>query len=199
VQAWKPLLIVIPAGLLLGSIGGHYAQPVMTEHPDSSLDALFQSRAERNGADAAAPQPQDASYYSGEYSYPPYLDDRMLGDGREITGWQGPSFADWPEYTPAPMPSVAQLQAQLAARDTALGQRAWGGYGETDEDVSAAEAASAAAADAAANAADIAQPHLSDQADSSTGPKVVVFSQATLPAGANGEPRTPDGGLPAIW
>jgi len=199
VQAWKPLLIVIPAGLLLGSIGGHYARPVMTEHPDTSLDALFQSRAERNGADAAAPQPQDASYYSGAYSYPPYLDDRMLGGGREIVGWQGPRFSDSPEYKPAPMPSVAQLQAQLAARDAALGQRAWSGYGESDEDVSAAEAASAAAANAAANAADPAQPRFSDEADSPAGPKVVVFSHATPPAVANGEPSTPDGNLPAIW
>jgi hypothetical protein len=199
VQAWKPLLIVIPAGLLLGAIGGQYARPVMTQHPDASLEALFESREQRYGTDTARAQPEDASYYSGEYSYPPYLDDRMMGDGREITGWQGPSFADWPEYTPAQMPSIAQLKAQLAARDAALGQRAWGGYGEDNADVSAAEAASAAAADAAANAADATQQSAVARQDPVDGPKVVVFSQADLPSEPSTEPRTPDGDLPAIW
>jgi hypothetical protein len=198
VQAWKPLLIVVPAGLVLGAIGGQYARPVMTQHPDSSLQALFESRAQRYGSEAVATEPQDASYYSGEYSYPPYLDDRMLGDGREITGWQGPTLDDWPEYRPAPMPSIAQLQAQLAARDAALGRRSWGGYGESAEDVSSAEAASDAAANAAANAADFAQPDFDGQ-DSPGGPKVVVVSQSAPSTGAAPEPRTPDGNLPAIW
>ena len=183
-QAWKPLLIIIPAGLVLGAVGGQYARPQLIERAtDPSLQALFESRAQRYGGDSAQPQLRNEVYYAGQYSYPPYLDDRMMGGDREITGWQGPTFSDWPEYKPAPMPSVAQLQAQVAARDAALGRRAWGGYDEAPEDVSGAEAASQAAANAAASAAQ-AQP-----------------SAANNPAvAANGEePRTPDGDLPAIW
>jgi hypothetical protein len=184
-REWKPLLIVIPAGLVLGAVGGQYARPELIERAaDPSLQSLFESRTQGNGTDSAPPELQDEVYYADQYSYPPYLDDRMLGSDREITGWQGPTFSDWAEYKPAPMPSVAQLQAQVAARDAALGKRAWGGYGEAPEDVSAAEAASEAAADASASAGQAAQP-----------------SPANNPAVAatGDEPRTPDGDLPAIW
>jgi hypothetical protein len=197
-QAWKPLLIVLPAGLMLGAIGGHYSRPVMTDPADeSSQQSAFRSRAERNGSSGMQAQPADAEYYAGGYSYPPYLDDRMLGGDREITGWQGPSFADWPEYQPAATPSSAQVEAQLAARDAALGRRAWDSFGTGDEQT-AAEAAADAAADAAANAADGYRSGTFGGDGSANGPKA-----ATLPPSSGSttsrEPRTPDGNLPAIW
>jgi hypothetical protein len=197
VQAWKPLLLIVPAGLLLGALGGQYARPVMTQRPDDGLlQSLLGTRGERSGAAAAEAAPDDASYYSGEYSYPPYLDDRMGGQDREITGWQGPSFAGWPEYKPAPMPSVAQLEAEVAARDAALGQRASGEYREGRDDESAAEAAADAAGDAAANAADQAR---STSIDSQSSAEDAKDSPPASPAAPSAEPRTADGNLPAIW
>lgn len=192
-QAWKPLLIIVPTGLLLGVVGGHYAQPVMTQKADDgSLQASFETRAQRYGT-AEQAQPQDATYYSGGYSYPPYLDDRMMEGDREITGWQGPSFAGWPAYEPAPLPSAEELEAQVAARNAALDQRAWVQSGAGADDNSATEAAADGAADAGTNPNE-ASP---SPADSATvgGPKVVVLS----PSAPSAEPRTADGNLPAIW
>ena len=192
-QAWKPLLFVVPAGLLLGAIGGNYARPVMTQRlDDSSLQALFETRAQRYGTQPTQAAPEDATYSSDQYSYPPYLDDRMLGGDREITGWQGATFANWPEYKP----SAAELEAQVAARDAALGQRAWAAAPTAAGDRTAAEAAAAAADDVAANAGDAAVSAGTDSQGTTTGPKVVVVSEALA---TPSEPRTADGKLPAIW
>lgn len=198
-QAWKPLLLIIPAGLLLGALGGQYARPVLTEHPDDGLQSLFGSHGDRSGTPVADASPEDASYDSGGYSYPPYLDDRMTGSDREITGWQGPSFAGWPEYKPAPMPSVAQLEAEVSARDAALGRRALREYGEGTDDKSAAEAAADAAGDAAANAADQARTTSSDSQSPAEGSKAAVLSLPASSTAPSAEPRTADGNLPAIW
>ena len=61
-QAWKPLLFIVPAGLLLGAIGGNYARPVLTQRvDDGSLQALFETRAQRYGTSAAAAAPLGVS------------------------------------------------------------------------------------------------------------------------------------------
>lgn len=199
-QAWKPLLLIVPAGVLLGALGGQFARPVMTQHPDDGLlQSLFGSHGGRSGTPVAEAPPEDASYYSGGYSYPPYLDDRMTGSDREITGWQGPSFAGWPEYKPAPMPSVAQLEAEVSARDAALGQRAAGEYEESTDEKSAAESAADAAGDAAANAADEARSTSMDGQSSAEGPKAAILSPPASPAAPSAEPRSANGNLPAIW
>ena len=196
-QAWKPLLIVLPTGLMLGAIGGQYARPVMTDQADeSSLQSAFKSRAEHNRTSGNQAQPEDAEYYAGGYSYPPYLDDRMLGGDREITGWQGPSFADWPEYRPS-SPSAAQLEAQLAARDAALGRRAWDSFGTGDEQT-AAEAAADAAADAAANASATYRSGPFGGDGGVSGSKVAALPPSSGSTTSR-EPHTPDSNLPAIW
>lgn len=198
-QAWKPLLIVLPSGLLLGAIGGHYARPVMIGRADdSALQSAFESRAQRYGTTGAQTPPDEGSYYSGGYSYPPYLDDRMLGDDREMTGWEGPSFADWPLYQPATTPSATQLEAQLAARDAALGRHAWDNSTTGDEQT-AAEAAADAAGNAAANAGDEYRSSTANDDGSSGAPKVIVISAAGTGSVSSAEPRTPDSNLPAIW
>jgi hypothetical protein len=200
VQAWKPLLLIVPAGLLLGAIGGNYARPVLTKRADDgSLQAMFETRSQRYGAPATQAAPEDATYYSGGYSYPPYLDNRMLGGDREITGWQGPSFADWPEYQPAPLPSAAEPEAQVAARDAALDQRALGSATAGTEDQTAAQAAAATAANVAANADAQSLPDRTDGEDVAMGPKVVIVSSTDPSAAPPSEPRTADGKLPAIW
>jgi hypothetical protein len=46
-QAWQPLLLILPAGLLLGMIGGRHAHPQMQQRggeprrPGSALPAIY--------------------------------------------------------------------------------------------------------------------------------------------------------------
>jgi hypothetical protein len=195
-QVWRPLLIIVPAGLALGVVGGYYARPVMLERPvDGSLQALFETRAQRYGTSDLPTQPEDATYYSGGYSYPPYLDDSMTGDDKSVTGWQGPDFADWPEYKPAPMPTVAELKAQLAARDAALAQRAMSASDPNASDESATDVAAEGAGEAVVRAGDDPEAPDADTPQDTGHPKVVVLS----PAAPAAEPPTADGNLPAIW
>lgn len=184
-QAWKPLLIAIPAGLLLGIAGGHFAHPVMKERGDDGwLEAMFETRAARDGRTPVAP-PQEATYYVGGPSYDP-----SLKDDRNVTAWQGPDFSDWPEYKPAPMPTIAELEAEVAARDAALERHATAGAATAvaDEDP---------VADAAADARRIANEMNATAANPPT-PQVADAAPAPDPAPGT-EPRSADGALPAIW
>jgi hypothetical protein len=109
---WKPLLLITPAGLVLGMIGGHWAQPVLAERAsDATLQAMFQTRAERYGLDpSASKQTADVTYYDGGYSYAPDW------AARTDVNWSPPHEDAWSySYAAAPLPTVAQLDARQAA------------------------------------------------------------------------------------
>ena len=182
-RAWKRLLIIVPAGLTLGAIAGQYAHPVLATRDDGSSSSIFKSRAEREGLPPGSEPAVDVQPYVGGYSYPPYLDDTSE------TAIQGPDFADWPKYTPARMPTIDELEAQLAARDAALGKRADSG-GDLTAD-SPAEIAGNAADDTAGNV------QLAEN-DPSTSEAAATTARMP-PAQPSAEPRSADGALPAIW
>ena len=195
VKLWKPLFFIIPAGLALGAIGGEYARPVMTQRgDDGSLRSHFETRTQRYGTSNSDPQYEDATYYTGGYSYPPDLDYAPRDDDNTVVGWQSAEFADWSDYTPAPMPTIAQLEAEVAARDAALQQRAAAAAPSSTTD----EATSGVAAGAgdAVTEPDDAQPAALDSSEGH--PKVIVISQAAPPAELSPEPKTADGN-PALW
>jgi hypothetical protein len=104
---WKPLLIIAPAGLMLGTIGGQLAKPVMLDRVgDDPVQAMFQSRADRLGHSGAYPaQPDGPMSYNGGYSYAPDLTDATQG-------WTPP---DYYHFADVPLPTVAQLDARQAA------------------------------------------------------------------------------------
>jgi hypothetical protein len=167
------LLVVIPAGLLLGAVGGHYARPVLQQRADDAeLQRIFQSATKRRDAQVpAAPTLSHAAPQTGGIPYIP-----ASTDDRTMTGWQGPDFAEWPEYTPAPMPTIEELQAELARRDAALGEAASSPEGD---------GAVVAAADAQLTANDAKAAAVSGRARAVPAP--------------GPEPRTAGGTLPAIW
>jgi hypothetical protein len=105
---WKPLLIVVPAGLVLGSIGGHWARPVMTQRAgDSAAQSMFQTRADRYGRSGAYPKQAEGPVpYDGGYSYAP---DWAV---QAASTWTPP---DYDHYADAPLPTLAQLDAHQAA------------------------------------------------------------------------------------
>lgn len=186
-QAWKPLLIVIPAGLVLGVVGGHYARPVMTQRgAEDASQPFVETRSQRSGT-ATAEAPSETVYYSGGYSYPPYLDDSSFAAEPR------PDFADWPEYEPAPMPTIAELKAGLAARDAALDQLA------TAEPIAGPQD-QAAAGDATdvGTAAGPPRPIATDPRVA-VHPKLAALAPGQSAVAASPEPRTAGGALPAIW
>lgn len=185
-QVWKPLLAILPAGLVLGMIGGHYARPVVQQRPgEDAVSKLFGDRSAGANTAAIAPDPSYPAYdVAGPDSVPAFAD-----DDREITGWQGPDFKNWPAYTPAPMPTIAQLQAETAARDAALDRHAYGQSTSSRDGESAADAAENAADDAASRF---------ESPDTSGKPRPQDFPSPS-PGPQTAEPRTADGKLPAIW
>jgi hypothetical protein len=198
VKVWKPLIFIIPAGLALGAIGGEYARPVMTQRgDDGSPQSYFETRAQRYGSATSDPQYQDATYYSGGYSYPPYLDYVPRDDDKAAVGWQSPDFANLPAYTPTPMPTIAQLEAEVAARDAALGQRATATAETSADDQATADVAAEGAGDAVTTA-DQTQPADADTSATEGHPKIVIVSQAAPPDTPSVEPKTADG-TQAIW
>jgi len=105
---WKPLLVILPAGLALGAVGGHLARPEMQQRAvDGPWPSIFQARADREGSSSGYPaQPQDGLAYVGGYSYPPYL-------ARTDAGWSPPA-EDWASAE-RPLPTLAELDARQAA------------------------------------------------------------------------------------
>jgi hypothetical protein len=197
-KAWERLLIIIPAGLALGAVGGHLASPVPVQRgDDSSWRTLFETRAQRYGTTTPQAPLTDATYYSDSYSYPPYLDD-TADDSRSMTGWQGQSFDNWPDYTPAPMPTIAELRAQVAARNAVVASEAASAAGALPNDDPADDLAAQGAGEAISSDDD-ALPIESDSAEDAPHPKIVVFPRATAsPAVASAEPPAADG-APALW
>jgi hypothetical protein len=104
---WKALLLIAPAGLALGMVGGHLAKPVMTQRVgDEPWQAMFQSRADRDGR-AAEPPPmvEGPLTYTGGYSYAPDF-------ARDTIAWAPP---DYEHYRDIPLPDLPQLDARQAA------------------------------------------------------------------------------------
>ena len=60
-QAWKPLVLIVPAGLILGMVGGELARPVMAQRvTDKPWPSMLQTRSDREGQSPDYPdQPQD--------------------------------------------------------------------------------------------------------------------------------------------
>jgi len=108
-QAWKPLVLVVPVGLILGMVGGELARPVMTQRvTDEPWSSMLQTRSDREGQSREYPdQPQDGLPYVGDYSFPPDV-------GATNAEWTPPHEDRW-TYADAPLPTVAQLDARQAA------------------------------------------------------------------------------------
>jgi hypothetical protein len=105
---WKPLLFIAPAGLMLGTIGGQLARPVMVQRAgDGAEQLMFQSRAQRYGTSGQYPtQPVGPMTYDGGYSYAPEFVDSTPAD------WSAP---DYYHFADVPLPTLAQLDARQAA------------------------------------------------------------------------------------
>lgn len=103
-QPWKPLLVIVPAGLVLGIIGGKLAHPVMQERASEPWQSMFETRAQRYGtAGAYSSQPQSSIAYVGGYSYPP-----------DTSGWSDAyDPPDWLDED-VPLPTLAELDARQA-------------------------------------------------------------------------------------
>lgn len=99
-QVWKPLALILPAGFVLGLVGGQLARPVMPERAVEPWRSAVQARAQDHQSSAYAAQPQP---YVGAYSFAP------------DTSSTGPDYGpdDW-AYG-APLPTVAELDARQAA------------------------------------------------------------------------------------
>jgi hypothetical protein len=103
---WKPLLIIAPVGLLLGTIGGQMARPVIVQRAgDNTVEAMFQSRAERYGTSGQYSAQLDGSAYQGGYSYAPDFAEATPAD------WTAPDYYHYPDI---PLPTLAELDARQA-------------------------------------------------------------------------------------
>jgi hypothetical protein len=167
---WKPLLIIAPAGLMLGTIGGQMAKPVMLQRTgDDPVQAMFQSRANLYGhANSYPAQTEGPMTYDGGYSYAPDYADTAAG-------WTAP---DYYHFADVPLPTSAQLDAHDAAllADPEVQYRSYPAEtlaSETEETTSPVQ--------------DGWQPGVEPSASGS--------GQVALAP----EPRTDDGALPAIW
>ncbi len=102
-QMWKPLALIVPAGLVLGMIGGHLARPVMQDRAVEPWQSIFGTRAQQYGTADYPVQPQGPMTYVGGYSYPP-----------EPSDWSKPyDEAEWNDSR-APLPAIAELDARQA-------------------------------------------------------------------------------------
>jgi hypothetical protein len=103
-QLWKPLMLILPAGLVLGMVGGKLVHPVMKDRAVEPWQSIFGNRAQQYGSAADYPvQPEGPMTYVGGYSYPPDMSD-----------WSGPyDNADW-SYADVPLPTIAELDARQA-------------------------------------------------------------------------------------
>ena len=111
-QVWKPLLIIIPAGLVLGAYGGELANPVVQlRGGDEPWRQMFQPQIEpgHSGIMIEAP-PQDP--YVGGYSYAPSFAEL------EPVEWPEPQVDydyGWAGHPDMPLPTMEELDARLAA------------------------------------------------------------------------------------
>lgn len=98
---WKPLALILPAGFLLGMVGGHLARPVMPERAPEPWRSAVQARAQSH---EPAAYPEQPTAYVGGYSFAPDM------------GTAGPDYGsgDW-AYGTAPLPTIAELDARQAA------------------------------------------------------------------------------------
>jgi hypothetical protein len=168
-RLWQRLVLIVPAGLLLGMAGGQFAQPVMTQRiGDEPWQAMFQHRADRNGTAADYPtQPEGPMTYDGGYSYAP--------------SWAGQ--ADWspPEfdrYGDIALPTVAELDARQASL-----------LADPEK-----QFATPAPSDAVAQAGPDAEAAAANARETATASGVAAADPADLAP----EPHTADG-QPAIW
>jgi hypothetical protein len=102
-QLWKPLVLIIPAGLVLGMIGGHLARPVMQERAGEPWQSIFLTRSQQYGTTNYPTQGQGPTPYVGGYSYPPETIDLYHAYDETV-----------PTYADAPLPSVDSLDARQA-------------------------------------------------------------------------------------
>ena len=177
VPLWKPMLMIVPAGLALGMIGGNLAHPVMQQRPgDAAVQALFQTRADRYGLSSSYPeQPQGDLPYVGGYSYAP------TWARNSLQGWSPPyDDREW-AYSDLPLPKVAELDARQAAL-------------LADPEV---EFGARPPMDNVDEAADAAQPAVDDTAQLPPEPRATDVTSAA-PVESGPEPSSADG-QPAIW
>lgn len=153
-QLWKLMALVVPAGLVLGMVGGKLAHPVVQEHAVEPGQSIFGKRAAQDGSADYPVQTDGPIAYVGGYSYPP--DTTTWGPAGDSSGWQG---AD------VPLPSVAELDARQAAL-----------LADPDEEFA-----------------------VSPPSRETEEPPQPAAQVALAPPDTGAEPRTADGGLPAIW
>lgn len=103
-HVWKPLVLIVPAGLVLGMIGGKLAHPVMQERATEPWQSIFGSRAQQDGSVSNYPvQPEGPMTYVGGYSYPP-----------DTSDWSRPyDNPNW-TYADVPLPTISELDARQA-------------------------------------------------------------------------------------
>ncbi|HSQ96695.1 MAG TPA: hypothetical protein VLM18_11445 [Croceibacterium sp.] len=108
-QAWKPLVVIVSAGLILGMVSGELTRPVMAQRvTDKPWPSMLQARSDRKGQSPDYPdQQQDGQGYVGGYSFAPVV---RATNAR----WTPPHEDRW-AYADAPLPTVAQLDARQAA------------------------------------------------------------------------------------
>jgi hypothetical protein len=102
-ELWKPLVLIVPAGLVLGMIGGQLARPVMQQRAAEPWPSIFGARAEHDGAADYPVQPEGPMTYVGGYSYPPATSD-----------WSSQDDSGQWAYADVPLPTVAELDARQA-------------------------------------------------------------------------------------
>lgn len=102
-QLWKPLALIVPAGLVLGMIGGHLARPEMQARVTQPWQSVIGTRAQQYGSADYPVQLQGPMTYVGGYSYPPDASDRSQPYDRA-----GATYAD------AQLPTISELDARQA-------------------------------------------------------------------------------------
>ena len=102
-ELWKPLALIVPAGLVLGMIGGHLARPVIQERAVEPWQSIFGTRAQQYGSTDYPVQPQGPMTYVGGFSYPPDTND-----------WSRPYHEPDRAYASVPLPTIAELDARQA-------------------------------------------------------------------------------------
>lgn len=167
--AAKFLLATVGGGILVGTIGGELANPVMQQRGgDEPWREML--KPEVGASTAASAPPQDLRPYGGRYSYAPTFAEEPIQSGQAY--YAEPDWLEYEHEWPEP-PTMAELEAQWNSEtpDT-------GAYGRTVE---------FPAADSSAARAELAVQEAQAAADT---PK-----NEDLPP----EPRVARGELPAIW
>ena len=174
---WKPLLLIIPGGVVIGLVAAQLVEPqetLVTPPPEVSSQSDWARGTEPADTDFAA---QDARRVAQQDQYRPDYD------------WEE-------EYWPGEREGIYSYYDELeGSGGLAAGEQTGGrstGYGPNPELAaaeSAARAAEQAAEDAAQAAAEAASP---PAATISIGPR-------PTPSPVPPEPRAGEGDLPAIW